>query len=261
MDPSPESGRARDEPEQQDPHCPSRRPNGHHPEHAAAGHFEQGARQARPAAPERRGRRAAEARRAARAAACGSCEGLCRTVFRPSAGIRRGRAVRAARRLHRRGRRVPEGTPEPGRQAGLRDRAQAGGRSLSPALHGAPGRRLGLGGGMHHAGRHRLPPGFLPGRFAQLRGDRSAVDRRRRHRKSSLVDRYHRLLPRRAAERLHQGAAGAPAHGQRRRRHPAGGARHAFLRLQALSPGRRPAAPGAGESDQRHAGARIGRRL
>ena len=81
------------------------------------------------------------------AAARGAGQGLCRAVLRPSAGIRRGRALRAARRIHRRGRRVPEGAPERQRQGGLRDRAEAGRRPLSAAVHGAcrptaqPGRR------------------------------------------------------------------------------------------------------------------------
>ncbi len=57
---------------------------------------------------------------------------------------------------------------------------------------------------------------------------------------------------------------GLPAHRRTdkgRRRYRSGGPRHAFLRLQALSPRRRAAAAGAGEGDQRHAGPGFERRL
>ncbi len=49
----------------------------------------------------------------------------------------------------------PQGTPRRWRQAGLRDRAASRGRALSAALHGAAGRRSGLGGGMRRARTRR----------------------------------------------------------------------------------------------------------
>ena len=65
-------------------------------------------------------------------------------------------------------------------------------------------------------GGHR-PPGLFPRRLAQLRGDRSHGDRRRRHREPAVVHRNDRFLSRRAAGRLHQGSAGAAAQRQGRR--------------------------------------------
>ncbi len=135
----------------------------------------------------------------------------------------------------------PKGTPERQRQAGLRDRAEAG-RWLVPAsLYGDPGRRIGVGGGMHLAGRAERPPGLFPRRLAQLRGNRSHVDRRRRHCQSAVLHCDDRFLPRRAAGRLHQGSAGASAQRQGRGGHPSGSSRHTLSSATSLitSPSRR----------------------
>ena len=137
-------------------------------------------------------------------------DGLCGAVLGAPAGTRRGRALRPARRLYRRGGRIQRAAPEPGRQAGLPDRAQAGGRALPPALHGAPGRRQRLGGRCHpsrSAGRTK-PSGLFPGRLAPVRGGRPAGRLDGRPRQHDLVARRRRFPPHRAFRRLHQGAGG-----------------------------------------------------
>ena len=207
----PSSGQGRDEPKQKNSHCPSSGADGNHPEHAAACHLEQGARQAWLALAQGCGWRGAAVRRAAPPASRGARKGLRRAVLRPPIGIRRGRTLWATGRIYRPGRRVPNAPPERQRQGCLRDRAEARRWFVSTSLYGDPGRRNSMGGGMHLAGRPQWPPGLFPRRLAQLRGNRPHVDRRRRHGKSVVFHCNDRLLPRRAAGRLHQGFAGASA--------------------------------------------------
>ena len=111
------------------------------------------------------------------------------------------------------------------------------------ALHGDAGGRRGLGGGMRVPRRPRGQGAarLLPGRLAQLRGDRPAPDRRERHRQPDLRQGRDRLLSGPAAVRLYQGSAGRPPHRYRRRRHPTRAARRRFLPVQAArtSPPRR----------------------
>ena len=107
-------------------------------------------------------------------------QGLCRAVLGPSARSRRRRSLQRARRLCRLRRRLLDGEEERHGQARLRDRAQAGGRALSVAVHGAAEGWQSLGGGNGRAVFERHPARLLPRRLAQLRGDRPALDRRRR---------------------------------------------------------------------------------
>ena len=83
--------------------------------------------------------------------------------------------------------------PERRRQAGVRGRAAPGRWSLSPALHGAPGRRPGLGCRRRAGDRARAPePAAVLSRTAPAgRGDRPARHRRARHRQS-----HFRAMPR-----------------------------------------------------------------
>src|SRR5271166_5904701 len=93
----------------------------------------------------------------------------------------------------------------------------------------------------------------LPGRLAQLRGDRSAADRRERHRKPDLRQGRDRLLSDPFAVRLYEGPGSRSSHRYRRRRYCARAPRRRFLPLQAASPCRIRTAADLGPSDQRSA--------
>ena len=75
------------------------RPECDHPEHAAAGHIQQGAGEIRPPAADRYRRQGRAVRRSASAEAGGAGHGLCRAIQRASARGRCGRPLRAAGRL------------------------------------------------------------------------------------------------------------------------------------------------------------------
>ena len=234
-------------------HRPSRRSNRDDPEHTAARHLEQGAREIRASVEGQSGWHASTVRRAS--APSGSLH-RSRYTSSNSARIRWSQTKRNCTRrptgISTATKDSPKEAAKPRRHTGLRDRAEAGGRTGSASLYGAAGRRHRVGGGMRLPGRtgRKGPARIFPRWIAAVRGDRPAGDRRSWLGQPNLREGRCRICPNYAAWRLHQGARRGAPYRPWRRRHLAGAARFRLLRLQAGSPGGAPNPRRAGARDK-----------